>query len=372
MGLRALNGARVFDGDTLHSGMAVVVEGDRFHSLQSVEKVGDIPTTDLTGGILSVGFLDVQVNGGGGVLLNDQPDLAGLQTMAQAHHSLGATRILPTLITDTRDVTRAAIDAAIRACNQGMSAIAGLHLEGPHLDPAKCGAHDPARIRAMDSDDLQMLCDAAQNLPTLLITIAPESVTADQIAALAKAGATISLGHSNCGYEAAAQAIAAGASMGTHLFNAMSQLGSREPGLVGAVLSHDTVTCGLIADLIHVHPASLKAAITAKGNKAFLVSDAMSPAGSDQDRFDLMGREVLRRNGRLTLTDGTLAGADLDLSTAIRNVVGLGVPVGDALAMVTSRPADAIGRKELGRFVTGQPFHAVHLDDDLIVQQVWG
>lgn len=372
MGHKAIIGAGVFDGTTLHDHTAVVLEDGIFHSLQPVHSLKNIPTTDLSGGILSVGFVDVQVNGGGGVLFNDQPDLAGLQTIADAHRSLGATSILPTLITDTLDVTRAAIDAAIRACDQGMSGIAGLHLEGPHLDPVKCGAHDPARIRAMDSDDLQLLCDAAQSLPTLLITVAPESVTPDQIAALVGAGATVSLGHSNCGYDAAAKAIAAGASMGTHLFNAMSQLGSREPGLVGAVLSHDTITCGLIADLIHVHPASLTAALAAKGDKAFLVSDAMSPAGSDQDSFDLMGRAVLRRNGRLTLTDGTLAGADLDLSTAIRNVVGLGVPLEHALAMATSGPANAIGRTDLGRFISGQAFQAVHLNDDLMLKRVWG
>ena len=366
----ALIGVRIFDGATLHHDAAVLLDDGCFEAILPVHDVADIPSTDV-GGIISPGFLDVQVNGGGGVLFNDQTDVAALQTMAEAHASLGATRILPTLITDTREVVRAAIEAVDAACRNGLRGIAGLHLEGPHLDPLKCGAHDPDLIRPMEPEDLAMLCDAAGRLPSLLITVAPESVTPDQIAALVGAGATVSLGHSNCTSAAADVSFTAGASMATHLFNAMSQLNSRAPGLVGSVLANDQVTCGLIADLIHVHPASLQAALKAKGDKAFLVSDAMSPAGTTMDRFELMGRTVLRRDGQLTLTDGTLAGADLDLPTAVRNVVGLGVDLADALAMVTTRPAKAIGRDDLGRFIKGQPFEAVHLSDDLTLINVW-
>lgn len=367
----ALTGARVFDGTVFHENTAVLLSDGCFEAIVPAAEAQGVNITVLGGGILSPGFVDVQVNGGGSVLFNDQPDSTALQAMAEAHASLGATRILPTLITDTRDKVEAAIEAVDEACRKGMRGIAGLHLEGPHLDPVKCGAHDPSLIRPMDEDDLAMLCDAAGRLPSLLITVAPESVSPEQIAALVGAGATISLGHSNCACAAAEQAFAAGASMATHLFNAMSQLNSREPGLVGAVLSNQQVTCGLIADLIHVHPATLTAALRAKGQGAFLVSDAMSPAGTDVESFDLMGRQVLRRNGQLTLTDGTLAGADLDLPTAVRNVVGLGFDLVDALSMVTSRPAKAIGRGDLGCFAKGQKFEAVHLSDGLTLNQVW-
>ncbi|MEE3360393.1 MAG: N-acetylglucosamine-6-phosphate deacetylase [Pseudomonadota bacterium] len=367
----ALTGARVFDGAVLHENAAVLLSDGCFEAIVPAAEAQGVNITDLGGGILSPGFVDVQVNGGGGVLFNDQPDSTALKIMAEAHANLGATRILPTLITDTRDKVEAAIEAVDEACRKGMRGIAGLHLEGPHLDPVKCGAHDPSLIRSMDEDDLAMLCDAAGRLPSLLITVAPESVSPEQIAALVGAGATVSLGHSNCACSAAEQAFAAGASMATHLFNAMSQLNSREPGLVGAALSNKQVTCGLIADLIHVHPASLTAALRAKGQGAFLVSDAMSPAGTDVESFDLMGRQVLRRNGQLTLTDGTLAGADLDLPTAVRNVVGLGFDLADVLSMVTSRPAKAIGRGDLGGFAKGQKFEAVHLNDGLTLNTVW-
>lgn len=367
----ALTGARVFDGAVLHENAAVLLSDGCFEAIVPAAEAQGVNITDLGGGILSPGFVDVQVNGGGGVLFNDQPDRTALQTMAAAHASLGATRILPTLITDTRDKVEAAIEAVDEACRKGMRRIAGLHLEGPHLDPVKCGAHDRDLIRPMDADDLAMLCDAAGRLPSLLITVAPESVSPEQIAALVGAGATVSLGHSNCACATAEEAFAAGASMATHLFNAMSQLNSREPGLVGAVLSNKQVTCGLIADLIHVHPASLTAALRAKGQGAFLVSDAMSPAGTDVESFELMRRQVLRRNGQLTLTDGTLAGADLDLPTAVRNVVGLGFDPADALSMVTSRPAKAIGRSDLGCFAKGQKFEAVHLSDSLTLNKVW-
>ncbi len=367
----ALTGARVFDGTVFHENTAVLLSDGCFEAIVPAAEAQGVNITDLGGGILSPGFVDVQVNGGGGVLFNDQPDSPALKIMAEAHASLGATRIMPTLITDTREKVEAAIEAVDEACRKGMRGIAGLHLEGPHLDPVKCGAHDPSLIRPMDEDNLAMLCDAARRLPSLLITVAPESVSPEQIAALVGAGARVSLGHSNCACAMAEQAFAAGASMATHLFNAMSQLNSREPGLVGAALSSEQVTCGLIADLIHVHPVSLTAALRAKGQGAFLVSDAMSPAGTDVESFDLMGRQVLRRNGQLTLTDGTLAGADLDLPTAVRNVVGLGFDLANALSMVTSRPAKAIGRGDLGCFVKGQKFEAVHLSDGLTLNKVW-
>ncbi|MBO6867344.1 MAG: N-acetylglucosamine-6-phosphate deacetylase [Thalassococcus sp.] len=367
----ALTGTRVFDGTVFHENAAVLLSDGCFEAIVPAAEAQGVNITDLGGGILSPGFVDVQVNGGGGVLFNDQPDSPALKIMAEAHASLGATRIMPTLITDTREKVEAAIEAVDEACRKGMRGIAGLHLEGPHLDPVKCGAHDPSLIRPMDEDNLAMLCDAARRLPSLLITVAPESVSPEQIAALVGAGARVSLGHSNCACAMAEQAFAAGASMATHLFNAMSQLNSREPGLVGAALSSEQVTCGLIADLIHVHPVSLTAALRAKGQGAFLVSDAMSPAGTDVESFDLMGRQVLRRNGQLTLTDGTLAGADLDLPTAVRNVVGLGFDLANALSMVTSRPAKAIGRGDLGCFVKGQKFEAVHLSDGLTLNKVW-
>jgi N-acetylglucosamine-6-phosphate deacetylase len=337
----AFVGADIFDGETRHVGSALVVEGARIAGMVPDAKA-DGEIIELDGGLISPGFVDLQVNGGGGVLFNDDQSVAALQVMAQAHTGLGATSILPTLITDVPERTEAAIASVIAAIDAGVDGIIGLHLEGPHLSTARKGAHDPALIRAMDDADLDRLLDAAKSLPMLKMTLAPEFVTRAQIAALCNGGVLVSLGHSDASYATCAAAANAGARCVTHLFNAMSQLTNREPGLVGAALTIGGLSAGLIADGIHVHPASVRAAMAAKQGpgEIFLVSDAMAVAGSDSTEFTLNGRRVIRSGHRLTLENGTLAGADLDLLTAMRNMVSWGAATEDvALAMATSRPA---------------------------------
>ncbi|WP_218967753.1 N-acetylglucosamine-6-phosphate deacetylase [Puniceibacterium antarcticum] len=370
----ALTGAAVFDGDSLRDGVAVLLNGVRIEAVLPEDQLArDVPRMTLDGGTLCPGFVDLQVNGGGGVLFNDGPDVATLARMAQAHAGLGATTILPTLITDTPDKTAAAIDAVAGALAQNMPGIGGLHLEGPHLALTRKGAHDPARIRPMQPDDLALLLDAARRLPVLIVTLAPESVTDAQIAALAQAGVVVSLGHSDCSFDQAQTAFAAGAQMVTHLFNAMSPLGHRAPGLVGAALTAKGVASGVIADLVHVQAASLQVALAADAARGglFLVSDAMAPAGSDMTTFTLTGQQVLRAQGTLRLADGTLAGADLDLARALRNLLALGVPLVQALTMATRRPAQAAGLTGAGTLHAGCAADILHLNDRLELQAVW-
>lgn len=340
----AFIGADIFDGATRHLDHALVVQGDRVTGLVPQAQVpASAEIIHLTGGVLCPGFVDLQVNGGGGLMFNDDQSVETLRVIAAAHASLGATSILPTLITDTPDRTARAVDAVTSAIKAGVKGIIGLHLEGPHLSPARKGAHDPALIRTMDEADLKRLLDAARDLPILKVTVAPETVTPEQITRLHAAGVLVSLGHSDAGFETCRTAAEAGARCVTHLFNAMSQLGNREPGLVGAALSIGDLSFGLIADGIHVHPQSVYAAMTAKKGpgRMFLVSDAMAVAGTHLTEFHLNGRLVFRQNGRLTLEDGTLAGADLDLPTAVRNIVEWGLASEDAaLAMATSVPGD--------------------------------
>ncbi|CUH78541.1 N-acetylglucosamine-6-phosphate deacetylase [Tropicibacter naphthalenivorans] len=357
MGLK-VTGARVFDGVRLTDGPVTVTQG-RFGGAGGAEVV-------LDGGILMPGFVDLQVNGGDGVMFNDAPTAETLGRMAQAHARLGATTILPTLITAPREVVAQAIEAVASADIPG---IAGLHLEGPHLALSRKGAHTAAYVRPMDLEDLAMLCDAAQRLPVLKVTVAPEVVTPDQIAALVQAGALVSLGHSDCTGAQALAAQAAGATCVTHLFNAMSQMGGRTPGLVGAALATPALRAGVIADLIHVDALSLKAALAAKPEGLFAVSDAMAVAGSDARAFHLDGRRVARHEGRLTLDDGTLAGADLDLATAVRNLLSIGVPEARALHMVTGAPGAVIGRG--GRLDAGAPADFVWLDETYQLRRVW-
>jgi N-acetylglucosamine-6-phosphate deacetylase len=366
-------GAAVFDGDRLNEGVALIVEDGRVAGVVPEAAAPQAGRVELPGGVLAPGFIDLQVNGGGGVLLNGQPDVEGIAVICEAHGRLGTTGLLPTLITDTPEVTRAAVEAGIAATEAGVPGFLGLHLEGPHLDPRRKGAHDPRLIRPMAEEDLALLADAARRLPALIVTVAPESVTPQQVAGLAGAGAIVSLGHSDTGVEAAKAAFAAGARVVTHLFNAMSQLGNREPGLVGAALDSGAVAAGLIADGIHVAPESIRVALAAKrGEDAiFLVTDAMAVAGTGLDGFELNGRRIVRRGGRLTLEDGTLAGADIDFPGAIRVLAREGVPLGRALRMATVAPARVLGRDDLGRLAPGGAADFVHLDEGLALRAVW-
>lgn len=367
--MRALRftGAAVFDGTHLHQRASLRVENGRVAT-------GDAPaeTVALAGGILAPGLLDLQVNGGGGRMIDAATDVVTIREVCAVHARLGATGILPTLITDTKAATQAVIAAGIAAAREGVPGFLGLHLEGPHLDPRRKGAHDARLIRPMDDSDLAMLLDAARAVPSLMVTVAPEAVTLDQIARLRAAGVIVSLGHSDTGCKPALAAIAAGAGCATHLFNAMSGLQNREPGLVGAVLTSD-IFAGLIADGIHVDPVAIRVAMAAKPEGIFLVSDAMAAAGSDATEFRLGGRRILRRDGRLTLEDGTLAGADLSLPQALRVMVTkAGVAPATALAMATSRPAACLGRgADLGHLLPGRVADMVHLGDDWSLQGVW-
>ncbi|MHA6325943.1 N-acetylglucosamine-6-phosphate deacetylase [Roseivivax sp. CAU 1753] len=332
---------------------------------EGVIKYGKSPqgavSVDLDGDILAPGFVDLQVNGGGGVNLNDDPSIETLKRIASAHRALGATTILPTLITDRPELTRAAIDATLAAVSGGVPGIAGLHLEGPHLSVAKCGAHNPELIRPMEACDLAELIEAARKLPLLKVTVAPENVSRQQVAEMSEAGIFVALGHTACDAATAVDYMDAGARGVTHLFNAMSQMTARAPGLVGAALANGA-WCGLIADGVHVDPVAMKVALMANP-RLFLVSDAMAVAGTDATDFMLGDRKILRQNGELRLEDQTLAGADLDMARAVSVLMttcGLSLP--DALSRATRLPAEAAGLGGgIGALAPGMPFRAVRL-----------
>lgn len=356
----------LFDGETLRPGMAVTVENGL---VTAVTKASPGEGQALPG-LLAPGFVDLQVNGGGGRMVAGDCDVAALTTICAAHRRLGTAGLLPTLITDTPDATAAVIAAGLAAARAQVPGFLGLHLEGPHLDPRRHGAHDPALIRPMGAEDLARLCDAARALPTLVLTVAPEAVRPDQIAALVRAGAVVSLGHSDCSFELAQAALAAGARMVTHLFNAMSPLGHRAPGLPGAALTSDAAL-GLIADGLHVHPAVLALVLAARPAGVFLVSDAMACAGTDDREFRLAGRRILRQGGRLVLPDGTLAGADLTLARAVQGVVAAGASRERALAMAGAIPAALIGAgASHGHIAPGRAADFVLLGEDLALRQV--
>jgi N-acetylglucosamine-6-phosphate deacetylase len=371
----ALTGARIFDGADWHDRAALVVAGGRVEGLMIGDLPPRLPVVQLDGGMLVPGFIDLQVNGGGGVLLNEVPTVEGIRTICSTFARFGTTGLLPTLITDTPEVTDRAIAAGIEAARQAVPGFFGLHLEGPHLSLARKGAHDPSYIRPMTDADRQRLIRARAALPNLLTTVAAETVPPGQIASLVAAGIVVSIGHSDASYATVKAAAAAGASMVTHLFNAQSQLGNREPGVVGAALDLGALNAGLIADGIHVGAATIGIALRSKrgAGRIFLVTDAMSLTGSTEQSLTLNGRVIHRADGALRLEDGTLAGADLTMIDAVAFVHrAIGLPLGEALRMAALYPAEALGVADrLGHLRRGAVASMVHLADDLEVLGTW-
>lgn len=358
MTLQTLAATTLFDGAQLLDDMAVMLRDGVIEAIVPRPE-GVVPMP----GILAPGFVDLQVNGGAGLMVGAGTDAAALARICAVHRDLGCAGILPTLITDGPEVTARVLAAGIAAARVDTPGFLGLHLEGPHLDPRRAGAHDATLIRPMTDADMAVLIAARADLPALMVTLAPEATTPAQIAALTAAGIIVSLGHSDCTLDQAQAAFASGARCATHLFNAMSPLGHRQPGLVGAVLSGDA-QAGIIADGTHVDPAALRIALRARPGGVFLVSDCMAVAGTTLTEFPLQGRRILRRDGRLTLADGTLAGADLRLDRAVRVAVAAGADPAQALAMATSVPAGLIGAKA-GRIAPGRAADLILLDADL-------
>lgn len=373
MGRFAIAGAEIFDGSKRRPQHAVIVDGARILDVVPESVVSDdLPVHRLAGGMLAPGFVDAQANGGGGVLLNDAPTAAGVRTMCDAHAKFGTTALLPTLITESPGTTTKVVAAVKQAIADRTPGCLGLHLEGPFLAPERRGAHDAKLIRPMTDADVDEIL--AIGIETLLLTLSPDRVAPAIIRRLVEGGVIVSLGHSNATYDQIMAAVDAGARGVTHLFNAMSPLTHRAPGVVGGALDAGELWCGLIADGHHVHPAAIGIALRAKRQpgRIFLVTDAMSTVGSDQQTITLNGRTVWRRNGALELEDGTLAGSDLDMMSGVRYLVKqVGVELGEALRMASTYPAEFLKRPELGRIAAGARADLVHIDDDLMAKATW-
>ena len=370
--MKVFYGARIFDGKGVRDDCALVVEG---RLIQALTPVRDRPRggeqVDLGGGILSPGFVDWQINGGGGVLFNAEPTVDGIAKIAAAHRRAGVTAFLPTVVTDAPRVLEAAL-AAAREAQAHVPAALGIHVEGPFIDPRRKGVHPVEFIRPMEEKDAGALIAARAGV--MVVTLAPVSVPLERIARLAKAGIIVSLGHSDASAEEAESVFGAGASAVTHLYNAMSQLSSRAPGVVGATLSDPRIICGLIADGEHAHALAYRVALAAKGPRGIaLVSDAMPPAAGGPDVFELQGRRMTWAGAKLIAEDGTLAGAAITMRDAADYVVSvLKVPLADALTMATLTPARLLRVDDrIGRLKPGHRADLVHLTDALQVLEVW-
>ena len=364
------NGRVLVEG-ALRPGFAVAVDGS---DIQAVLPEADRPAgeaVDLDGDILAPGFIDTQVNGGGSVLFNDAPTVQTIETIGAAHRRFGTTGFLPTLISDDLPVIARAVEAVDAAIARGVPGVLGIHIEGPFLNVARKGIHLASKIRPLDADLVEMLTGLKRG--RTLITLAPEQTSPDLIRALVARGAIVSAGHTNATYAEATAAIEAGLTGATHLFNAMSPLGNREPGMVGAVLDSDGVTAGLIVDGRHVSPATLRIALRARSPDAFmLVTDAMPTVGGGDD-FVLQGRHIRVQDGVCVDDNGTLAGSDLDMAQAVRNAVAmLGLPVEQALNMASAVPARFLGLDgHYGAIRPGARASLVRLSPDLQFRSAW-
>lgn len=369
----ALLNARVLTSEGFVTGLAVVMHEGKIADLVANDAIpGDAAPHDLHGAWLLPGFIDAQVNGGGGVLFNNTTTVDAIRTIAQAHRRFGTTGLLPTLISDDASVMQRAIDATHDAIAQGVPGVLGIHLEGPYLAPARKGTHDAGKFRVPGADEVRM-ATSLDNGVTLL-TLAPEQVPADTIRAMVERGAIVVAGHTAGTYEQVRAGIEAGITGFTHLYNAMSPLQGREPGAVGAALEDDGSWCGVIVDGVHVHPASLRVALAAKPRgKVFLVTDAMPMVGSDDPSFDLYGETITAIDGVVRNAAGALAGSALDMATAVRNSVNLlGLPLDEAARMASTYPAEFLGLgASHGRIAPGYRADLVALDEDLRVVDTW-
>ncbi|HHX8278562.1 TPA: N-acetylglucosamine-6-phosphate deacetylase [Vibrio diabolicus] len=365
----ALSNCKIYTGSDVLTDHAVIIENDLIQSIVPVTELPQgIEVKDLAGANLSPGFIDLQLNGCGGVMLNDAITPETMQIMHEANLKSGCTSFLPTLITSSDEDMRTAISAAREYHNQYQNQSLGLHLEGPYLNVAKKGIHNVDFIRPSDENMIDLICANADIIAK--VTLAPEQNDPEHIARLKAAGIVVSIGHTNATYAEARKGFEAGITFATHLFNAMTPMVGREPGVVGAIYDTPDVYAGIIADGFHVDYANIRIAHRIKGEKLVLVTDATAPAGANIDHFIFVGKKVYYRDGKCVDENGTLGGSALTMIEAVQNSVEhAGIALDEALRMATLYPATAIGVEDrLGRVRKGMVANLTIFDRDFKVK----
>ncbi len=361
---------RMFDGERYHDNARITVASGKVTdiSYDVTPNQGDV----ICNGLMAPGYVDLQVNGGGGVLFNSTPNVAGIKQIMSAHAQFGTTAMLPTLITDSVEVMAKAADAIAEAIAENVAGIVGIHFEGPHLSVAKKGAHSERFIRPISPQEWDIL--SRKDIGTVMVTIAPENVLPEDIARMVALGITVCIGHTNADFETTQAAVNAKATGFTHLYNAMSPLTGRAPGVVGCALVNDTTSCGIIADGHHVDYVSLLIAIKAKPKgKVFLVTDAMPPVGTEDNSFEFFDRQVHLSDGKLNSTTGELAGSVLDMATAVRNChLHMKLPLDESMRMASQYPASFISQHaSIGSIGIGMSANFIELSASLDVTKTW-
>ncbi|MEZ9660840.1 N-acetylglucosamine-6-phosphate deacetylase [Vibrio sp. 10N.261.52.F3] len=365
----ALSNCKIYTGSDVLTDHAVVIENELIKKVCPISELPEgIELRDLDGANLSPGFIDLQLNGCGGVMLNDEITAETMQIMHKANLKSGCTSFLPTLITSSDEDMRAVITAAREYHNQNQNQSLGLHLEGPYLNVAKKGIHSVDHIRKSDNEMIELICENRDLVAK--VTLAPELNDPEHIERLHKAGVVVSIGHTNATYAEARQGFESGITFATHLFNAMTPMVGREPGVVGAIYDTPEVYAGIIADGFHVDYANIRIAHKIKGEKLVLVTDATAPAGADMEYFIFVGKKVYYRDGKCVDENGTLGGSALTMIEAVQNTVEhAGIALDEALRMATLYPATAIGvESKLGRIKKGMVANLAVFDRDFNVK----
>ncbi|ENM5815297.1 N-acetylglucosamine-6-phosphate deacetylase [Vibrio mimicus] len=365
----ALTNCKIYTGNDVLVKHAVIINGDKIETICPIESLpSDIKMVDLNGANLSPGFIDLQLNGCGGVMFNDEITAKTIDIMHKANLKSGCTSFLPTLITSSDENMRQAIAAAREYQSQYPNQSLGLHLEGPYLNVMKKGIHSVDFIRPSDDSMIDTIC--ANSDVIAKVTLAPENNKPEHIEKLVKAGIVVSIGHTNATYAEARQSFESGITFATHLFNAMTPMVGREPGVVGAIYDTPDVYAGIIADGFHVDYANIRIAHKIKGEKLVLVTDATAPAGAEMDYFIFVGKKVYYRDGKCVDENGTLGGSALTMIEAVQNTVEhVGIALDEALRMATLYPAKAIGVDDkLGRIKKGMIANLTVFDRDFNVK----
>ncbi|MCZ4310525.1 N-acetylglucosamine-6-phosphate deacetylase [Vibrio atlanticus] len=365
----ALSNCKIYTGSDVLTDHAVIIENELIKKVCPISELPEgIEVRDLNGANLSPGFIDLQLNGCGGVMLNDEITAETMQIMHEANLKSGCTSFLPTLITSSDEDMRAVITVAREYHNQYQNQSLGLHLEGPYLNVAKKGIHSVDHIRKSDSEMIELICENSDLVAK--VTLAPELNDPEHIERLHKAGVVVSIGHTNATYAEARQSFESGITFATHLFNAMTPMVGREPGVVGAIYDTPEVYAGIIADGFHVDYANIRIAHKIKGEKLVLVTDATAPAGADMEYFIFVGKKVYYRDGKCVDENGTLGGSALTMIEAVQNTVEhAGIALDEALRMATLYPATAIGvESKLGRIKKGMVANLAVFDRDFNVK----
>lgn len=374
---KALVGARIFTGEEFLDDYALVIAGEKIEALLPRAQLdSSIPQTILTGGVLAPGFIDLQVNGGGGAFFTNDTSVNAIQTMLDGHRPTGTTSLMPTLVSDTRAVHQAGVNAVADAVAAGIKGVLGIHVEGPFFDMARRGAHNERYIRTMEQADIDWLVASvkAQHDFKVMLTLAPEHAAPGQIKQLTSAGVVVCAGHTDGHYADVIAGLKEGLSGFTHLYNAMRPTIGREPGVVGAALEDDNSWCGIIIDGYHVHAASARIAYAAKPKgKMYLVTDSMSTVGSPEKSFQMYGETIYEKDGCLVNAEGRLAGSAIGMIDAVRlNTEWVGVTLAESLRMASLYPAEFMQvDKYLGRIVSNYRADLVHFTDDYRVTHTW-